>query len=48
MADELPDLQNLPGDLQQLTIAELEALAGKIRGYMLRTVSRCGDIWRII
>lgn len=42
MADELPDLQNLPGDLQQLTIAELEALAGKIRGYMIRTVSRCG------
>ncbi len=42
MEDDLPDPRNLPGELQQLTIAELEALAEKIREYMIRTVSRCG------
>lgn len=38
----LPEGLNLPDDLQGMKIAELEELAGKIRSYMIRTVSQSG------
>ncbi|NLA12102.1 MAG: 1-deoxy-D-xylulose-5-phosphate synthase, partial [Firmicutes bacterium] len=40
--EELPEGLNLPGDLQKMELAELEELAGKIRSYMIRTVSQSG------
>ena len=34
-----------PEDLKNLTVSQMEVLAGEIRGRILSTVSRTGGIW---